>query len=50
MADDKKTVEKKGFFARFMDSLDKKMEAKAKSAGCGCCAPKSKDAENKKCC
>ena len=50
MADDKKTVEKKGFFARLMDSLDKKMEAKAKSGGCSCCSPKSKDPEDKKCC
>ena len=49
MADDKKSVEKKGFFARLMEGLDKKMEAKAKSGGC-CCGPKSKDAENKKCC
>jgi hypothetical protein len=50
MADDKKTVEKKGFFARLMDSLDKKMEDKAKSGGCCCCGPKSNDSENKKCC
>ena len=50
MADDKKAVEKKGFFARLMDSIDKKMEASAKSGSCCCCAPKSKDAENKKCC
>ena len=42
--------EKKGFFARLMDTLDKKMEAKAKSGGSCCCASKSKDAEDKKCC
>jgi hypothetical protein len=50
MVNDKKAAEKKGFFARLMDSLDKKMEAKAKSGGCCCCAPKSKDSEDKKCC
>jgi hypothetical protein len=50
MTNDKKAVEKKGFFARLMDSLDKKMEAKAKSGGCCCCAPKSKESEDKKCC
>ncbi len=49
MSDDKKVVEKKGFFARFMESLDKKMEASAKG-GCCCCSPKSKDPEDKKCC
>jgi hypothetical protein len=30
---------KKGFWSRLLDSLDKKMEAKAKSSGCCCCSP-----------
>jgi hypothetical protein len=50
MVDDKKNVEKQGFFARLMDFLDKKIEAKAKSGGSCCCSSKSKDGENKKCC
>jgi len=50
MSNDKKSTEKKGFFARLMESLDKKMEAKAKSGGCCCCGPKSKETEDKKCC
>jgi len=50
MADDKKTVEKKGFFARLMESLDKKMEARAEKSGCCCCASNSKDGKEKKCC
>jgi hypothetical protein len=32
---------KKGFFARLLERIDKKMEAKAKSAPC--CNPSSKD-------
>lgn len=50
MTDEKKTEQKKGFFARLIDSLDKKMEEKARSGGCGCCAPKSQGTEEKKCC
>jgi len=40
---------KKGFWARLMDSLDKKMEAKAKSGGCCCCSggSSSKDQKSK---
>jgi hypothetical protein len=34
-----KKVEKKGFFGRIMDKLDKKMEAKAKKAKPCCCGP-----------
>jgi len=49
MVDAKKVVEKKGFFARLMESLDKKMEASAKG-GCCCCGPKPEDKKEKKCC
>lgn len=41
-----KKEEKKGFFARLMDNLDKKMEGKANSGGCCCCSGGDKD---KKC-
>ena len=50
MADDKKNEGKKGFFARLMDALDKKMEAKARSGSSCCCSSKPKDGESKKCC
>jgi hypothetical protein len=46
---DKKTNEKKGFFARLFESLDKKMEAKAKDSCC-CCGPKPKDGKKSSCC
>jgi hypothetical protein len=39
---------KKGFFARWMDKLDKKMEEKAKSGHC-CCKGNEKE-EGKSCC
>jgi hypothetical protein len=45
-AQDKK--EKKGFWSRLLDTLDRKMEAKAKSSSC-CCAPGAKS-DQKKCC
>ena len=38
---------KKGFFARLLDKLDKKMEAKAKSSPCCCKTAQKKD---KSCC
>jgi len=49
MTDNKKTADKKGFFARLFESLDKKMEEKSKD-GCCCCAPKSKDDKKSSCC
>ncbi|MBF0330903.1 MAG: hypothetical protein HQL17_03125 [Candidatus Omnitrophica bacterium] len=50
MAENKNPNEKKGFFARLFESLDKKMETKAKdSCGC-CCGPKSKDDKKSSCC
>jgi len=39
---------KKGFWARLMDSLDKKMEAKAKSSS-GCCCSGSASSKDQKC-
>ena len=42
-----KEKQKKGFFARLLDKLDKKMEEKAKSGSC-CC--KGDDSEGKKSC
>jgi hypothetical protein len=50
MADDKKAGVKKGFFARLMESLDQKMEAKAKSGGCCCCSSEPTKPENTGCC
>ncbi|MEI6832336.1 MAG: hypothetical protein WCK61_06495 [Candidatus Omnitrophota bacterium] len=43
----KKEKQKKGFFARLFDKLDKKMEEKSKSGSCGC---KGNDSEGKKSC
>ena len=51
MADEKKVDGKKGFFARLLDSLDKKMQEKAKSGSCCCCSgSEPKKPENKGCC
>jgi len=50
MCDAKGSAEQKkskGFFAKLMDALDKKMEAKAKKSPC--CGT-SKDSEDKSCC
>jgi len=44
---EKKDKPKKGFFARLMDKLDKRMEEKAKAAPC--CSPKDKP-EGGSCC
>jgi hypothetical protein len=43
-----KKDKKKGFWSRLLDSLDKKMEAKAKSSGC-CCSSGPQSGQ-KKCC
>jgi hypothetical protein len=40
---------KKGFWSRLLDSLDRKLEAKAKSSGNCCCAPGGKS-DKKTCC
>jgi len=40
-------AEKKSFWARLFDKVDKKMQEKAKSSGC-CC--NSKKPEDKSCC
>lgn len=42
-----KSEVKKGFFARLLDKLDKKMEEKAKSSPCCCKSAQKKD---KSCC
>jgi len=43
-----KTEKKKGLFAKLMDALDKKMEAKAKGSSCCCCSSDPKS-DQKKC-
>ncbi|MBI4845150.1 MAG: hypothetical protein HY810_01530 [Candidatus Omnitrophica bacterium] len=43
----KKADKKKGFFAKIMDKLDKKLEEKAK--GAGCCGNSDKN-KGKPCC
>ena len=50
MAENKNDGKKKGFFARLIEALDKKMEAKANSCGGCCCGPAPKDGKDKKCC
>ena len=43
--------EKKGFWKKLIEKIDKKMEAKAKQAGSCCCSSNSsKDKEQKKSC
>lgn len=46
--DKAKEMNKKGFFKRIMEKIDKKMEEKAKSKACCCSGPKDKD--NNSCC
>lgn len=41
-----KNEEKKGFFKKLMEKLDKKLEEKSKKTGCGC---NSKDEDNSCC-
>jgi hypothetical protein len=36
MEQEKKEEKKKGFFANWIEKLDKKLEAKAKKTGCSC--------------
>jgi len=43
-----KQEEKKGFFKRMMDKLDKKMEEKAKNAPC--CSPGKDKEKGSSCC
>jgi len=43
----KKENKKKGFFARFVEKIDKKMEEKAKNTRCSCKTDKDQD---KSCC
>jgi len=40
--------EKKGFIARFLDKMDKKLEGKSKSKPC-CCCDSNKSGDKKKC-
>ncbi|MFA6349863.1 MAG: hypothetical protein WCY12_02930 [Candidatus Omnitrophota bacterium] len=46
--DNNKVNKPKGFFARLLDRLDKKMEEKSRSQNCGCCGSKNK--EDRSCC
>jgi hypothetical protein len=45
---DEKEEKKKGFFAKLIEKLDKKLEAKAKKTGCSC-RPKD-DRDGDSCC
>jgi len=40
--------EKKGFFSKMIDKLDKKIEEQSKKSCC--CKSKDKDSKDKKCC
>ncbi len=40
--------EKKGFIARFLDKMDKKLEEKSKNKPC-CCCDSNKSDDKKKC-
>lgn len=44
-----KKEEKKGFWARLMDRLDKKMEEKAKAGGGCCCSGRREQSKDGKC-
>jgi hypothetical protein len=46
--DNKEQKPKKGFFARMIEDLDRKMAEKAGSGGCGCCSG-SADKKGKSC-
>jgi hypothetical protein len=50
MADVKKTAPKKGFFARMIDAVDKKIQSSASSCGGCCCGSDPKAPKDKKCC
>ena len=46
-SEEKKEIKSKGFFGRFFESLDKKLEEKAKQSKCCCNSGNDKD---KSCC
>jgi hypothetical protein len=46
-ANNEKEAKKKGFFGKFFEKLDKKIEEKANASPC-CCKPKDKD--DRSCC